>query len=92
VEQGTLFEPSLLRNEMYNGSKPLAIPKLNLQYLSVGDFLWRSFILHRCESYFEIRKDVEDALKRLQPSTSQGATVTRFNGFSKMALPISKPV
>ncbi|KAI9872843.1 MAG: hypothetical protein M1830_001128 [Pleopsidium flavum] len=90
--ENALFEPTLLRNETYNGTRPLAIPKLNLQYLSVGDFLWRSFILHRCESFFEIRKDIEDALKRLQPRTSQSAGSTRFDGFSKMALPISKPV
>jgi intron-binding protein aquarius len=85
-----LFEPTLLRNETYNGSRPLALPKLNLQYLTVGDFLWRSFILHRCESFFEIRKDVEDTIKRLRPKTGRsGATV--FDGFSKMALPISRP-
>jgi intron-binding protein aquarius len=35
----TLFEPTLVRNDNYNGSQPLAIPKLNLQYLTVGDFL-----------------------------------------------------
>jgi intron-binding protein aquarius len=63
----TLFEPVLLRNDTYNGSQPLAIPKLNLQYLTVGDFLWRSFILHRCESFYEIRKHIEDTLKRLRP-------------------------
>ncbi|KAH8821620.1 DEAD helicases superfamily protein-like protein [Xylogone sp. PMI_703] len=86
----TLFEPSLLRSDGYNGSQPLAIPKLNLQYLTVGDFLWRSFILHRSESFFEIRKDVEDTIKRLRPVPSRGDTVN-FEGFSKMALPISRP-
>ncbi|KAI9820245.1 MAG: hypothetical protein M1827_005867 [Pycnora praestabilis] len=87
----TLFETTLLRNETYNGSRPLAIPKLNLQYLTVGDFLWRSFILHRCESFFEIRKDMEDALKRLQPRARQPSGDIGFEGFSKMALPIPRP-
>ncbi|KAE9374541.1 DEAD helicases superfamily protein-like protein [Stipitochalara longipes BDJ] len=86
----TLFEPTLLRNDNYNGSQPLAIPKLNLQYLTVGDFLWRSFILHRCESFYEIRKHIEDVIKRMQPSTSPTGQ-TSFRGFSKMALPITKP-
>lgn len=86
----TLFESMLLRNDTYNGSQPLAIPKLNLQYLTVGDFLWRSFILHRCESFYEIRKHVEDTIKRLRPKLSRdGKTI--FDGFSKMALPITKP-
>jgi intron-binding protein aquarius len=88
--ESALFEPSLLRNESYNGSQPLALPKLNLQYLTVGDFLWRSFILHRCESFFEIRKDIEDTLRRLRPKVGRVGE-TRFEGFSKMALPISKP-
>jgi intron-binding protein aquarius len=86
----TLFEPVLLRNDTYNGSQPLAIPKLNLQYLTVGDFLWRSFILHRCESFYEIRKHIEDTLKRLRPKLGREGQTT-FDGFSKMALPITKP-
>ncbi|KAH8683151.1 DEAD helicases superfamily protein-like protein [Tricladium varicosporioides] len=86
----TLFEPTLLRNDIYDGSRPLAIPKLNLQYLTVGDFLWRSFILHRCETFYEIRKHVEGAIKRLQPSIGRSGQTT-FNGFFKMAMPITKP-
>ena len=85
-----LYDPALLRNELYDGSRPLAIPKLNLQYLTVGDFLWRSFILHRSEAFFEIRKDMEDVIKRLQPRIGrEGKTV--FEGFSRMAIPIPKP-
>jgi intron-binding protein aquarius len=86
----TLFDPQLLRTDNYDGSRPLAIPKLNLQYLTVGDFLWRSFILHRSESFYEIRKHVEDTIKRLRPKTGQNGQTT-FDGFSTMALPISKP-
>jgi intron-binding protein aquarius len=84
----TLFESALLRNDNYDGSQPLAIPKLNLQYLTVGDFLWRSFILHRCESFYEIRRDVEDTLKRMRPVTGRTGQ-TAFDGTSKMALPIT---
>lgn len=86
-----LFDPTLLRNDNYNGSQALALPKLNLQYLTVGDFLWRSFVLHRCESFFEVRKDIEDAVKRLRPQAAHNGSGTRLDGFSKMALPISKP-
>ena len=86
----TLFESTLLRNDHYDGSTPLAIPKLNLQYLTVGDFLWRSSILHRCESFYEIRKDVEETIKRLQPGEGRTGQST-FEGFSRMALPITRP-
>ena len=87
--ENTIYESTFLRNESYNGSKPLAIPKLNLQYLTMGDFLWRSFILYRCEAFYEIRKDMEDVVKRIQPRRT--GTSVRFDGFSKMALPIPKP-
>nr|POE89766.1 intron-binding protein aquarius [Quercus suber] len=85
----TLYDQSLLRTEEFNGTRPLAIPKINLQYLTLGDFLWRSYILYRCEAFYEIRKHAEDTIKRLQPRR-QGPTI-RFDGFSKMAIPISKP-
>ncbi|KIW08100.1 uncharacterized protein PV09_01038 [Verruconis gallopava] len=85
----TLYEQSFLRNDTYNGSHPLAVPKLNLQYLTMGDFLWRSFILHRCESFYAIRKDVEDVIKRVKPRNVSGNI--RFDGQSRMAIPIPKP-
>ena len=89
--EAMLYNQTLLRNETYDGSRSLAIPKLNLQYLSVGDFLWRSFILYRCESFFEIRKDMEDTLQRLQPREASSGNGVSFDGFSKMAIPITKP-
>ncbi|EEH20512.2 hypothetical protein PABG_02743 [Paracoccidioides brasiliensis Pb03] len=89
--ESNLYDPALIRNESYDGSRPLAIPKLNLQYLSVGDFLWRSFLLYRSESFFEIRKDLEAVVKRLQPHLQRDTATVSFGGFSKMAIPIAKP-
>ncbi|KAB8258874.1 P-loop containing nucleoside triphosphate hydrolase protein [Aspergillus pseudonomiae] len=86
-----LYDPALLRNETYDGSRPLAIPKLNLQYLSLGDFLWRSFLLYRSEAFFQIRKDMETIVKRMQPRASRDGKSLTFDGFSRMAIPISKP-
>lgn len=85
----SLYELSALRTDSYDGSRPLAIPKINLQYLTLGDFLHRSFTLYRSEAFYEVRKHLEDTLKRLQPR-SQSGTV-RWDGFSRMAIPISKP-
>ncbi|KAK0623626.1 P-loop containing nucleoside triphosphate hydrolase protein [Immersiella caudata] len=89
-DEATLFETSLRRTDHYDGSRPLALPKLNLQYLSVGDFLWRSFVLYRCESFYGIRQDIEDVLTRVKPESRRPGE-TAFSGTSKMALPISKP-
>ncbi|KAL2002247.1 hypothetical protein VTN02DRAFT_363 [Thermoascus thermophilus] len=89
--EDSLYDPALLRNETYDGSRPLAIPKLNLQYLSLGDFVWRSFVLYRSEAFFEVRKDMEAIVKRMQPTASKGNRDVTFEGFSRMAIPISKP-
>lgn len=88
---GTLYDPALIRNESYDGSRPLAIPKLNLQYLSLGDFLWRSFLLWRSESFFEIKKDLELVVKRMQPRFKRNEGEVSFEGFSRMGMPIPKP-
>lgn len=86
----TIFSESLSRTEAYDASRPLAIPKLNLQYLSVGDFLWRSLVLYRSESFYGIRQDIEDVLRRMRPESTKSGE-TSFAGFSKLALPISRP-
>ena len=39
----SLYEEKYVQHETYDGSKPLGLPKLNLQYLSLSDFMWRSF-------------------------------------------------
>ncbi|CAH0020194.1 unnamed protein product [Clonostachys rhizophaga] len=85
-----LFDGSFQRADSYDGSHPLPLPKLNLQYLSIGDFLWRAFVLYRRESFYGIRKDIETAMRRLRPEINRSGG-TGFSGFSKMALPISPP-
>lgn len=86
----TLFDASFQRADSYDGSHPLALPKLNLQYLSAGDFLWRALVLYRCEAFYGIRRDIETAVRRLKPE-SRSPGETHFTGFSKMAIPIEKP-
>lgn len=85
----TLFDLSFQRADAYDGSHPLALPKLNLQYLSIGDFLWRAMVLYRCESFYGIRKDIETAVRRLRPESRKPGE-THFAGFSRMAMPVSK--
>jgi intron-binding protein aquarius len=84
----TLFDHNFQRADAYDGSHPLALPKLNLQYLSVGDFLWRALVLYRRESFYGIRKDIDSAIRRLRPESKRPGE-THFAGFSKMALPVS---
>ena len=86
----TLFDRGFRRADAYDGSHPLALPKLHLQYLSAGDFLWRTLVLYRLESFYGIRKDIESALRRLRPESRRPGE-TQFAGFSRMAMAISKP-
>ncbi|KAJ2763738.1 hypothetical protein IWQ56_004745, partial [Coemansia nantahalensis] len=75
----------------------LAAPKLNMQFLSVHDYLARCFELLQLESAHEIREDIEDAVRRLQPRATHerpdgGDDVspanTHFAGWARMALPL----
>lgn len=45
----------------------LALPKLNLQFLTLHDYLLRNFNLFRLESTYEIRQDIEDIVLRMKP-------------------------
>jgi hypothetical protein len=45
----------------------LALPKLNLQFLTPVDYLLRNFNLFRLEATYEIREDIVDVVKRLGP-------------------------
>lgn len=85
----SLHETAILRTDDYDATRPLPIPKLNLQYLSMGDFLWRSFVLHRLETFYAIRKDLESAARKIAPRYA-GPSI-KFEGFSRQAIPISKP-
>ncbi|KAF3166940.1 hypothetical protein TWF788_011530 [Orbilia oligospora] len=79
---------NLFHTERYTWESPVPVPKLNIQYLSVEDFLWRAFFLHRAESFFEIHRDIQDTLRRLKPISRAGSVA--FSGNSKMAAQINR--
>ena len=53
------FFPLTVPGEYYNGEGVLALPKLNLQFLTLHDYLLRNFKLFQLESTYEIRGDIE---------------------------------
>ncbi|KAF0044147.1 hypothetical protein F2P81_003305 [Scophthalmus maximus] len=66
----------------------LALPKLNLQFLTLHDYLLRNFNLFRLESTYEIRQDIEDVVWRMKPWQSEyGGAV--FGGWARMAQTIT---
>jgi len=72
----------------YTGQDVLALPKLNLQFLTMHDYLLRNFSLFRYESAYEIREDLVDAIKRVGPRRSLDGGVM-FGGWARMCLPLS---
>ena len=71
----------------------LALPKLGLQFLSFRDYLLRSFELYRLASAYDVRLDINDAIRRLAPRLStklqEGtlntkATRTELTGLARM--------
>jgi intron-binding protein aquarius len=88
-DENTLFDDEVIRIHNYNGEGTLAIPRINLQYLTIRDFLWRNYHLYKLESSYAIRKDIQDAVQRLSPKINWNEGVTNFTGWSRMANMIS---
>ena len=62
------------------------MPKLNLQFLTMHDYLLRNFNLFRLESNYEIHSDLEEVIQRMSPEFTQDAN-TNFRG--KLSLLLS---
>lgn len=62
----------------------LALPKLNLQFLTLHDYLLRNFHLFRMESTYEIRQDIEQAVWRMKPLRAEDGSC-HFDGWARMA-------
>ena len=48
----------------------MALPKLNLQFLTFHDYLLRNFNLFRLEATYEIREDISDVIGRVGAARS----------------------
>lgn len=82
-----IWDPNLVPEEHYSGDYSLALPKLNLQFLTIHDYLLRNFNLFRLESTYEIRGDLQDAVPRMKPSVDHDG-VTQFHGRARMMMPL----
>ena len=82
-----IWDENIVPGEYYTGEGLLALPKLNLQFLTLHDYLLRNFKLFQLETTYEIRGDIEDAISRLKPWTAEDNQVI-FGGWARMALPL----
>ncbi|KAJ6414434.1 hypothetical protein OIU84_003434 [Salix udensis] len=84
-----MWDESVVPSINYSGEGCLALPKLNLQFLTLHDYLLRNFNLFRLESTYEIREDIQEATPHLLPYINNEGE-TAFRGWSRMAVPIKK--
>ncbi|GBL77335.1 RNA helicase aquarius [Araneus ventricosus] len=83
-----IWDENIVPSEYFSGEGCLALPKLNLQFLTLYDYLFRNFNLFRLESTYEIRQDIEDVIRRLRPCKTEVGEVM-FSGWARMAQPIT---
>lgn len=84
-----IWDEDVVPSAYFSGEGCLALPKLNLQFLTLHDYLLRNFNLFRLESTYEIRQDVEDALTRLCPWRAEEGGQVLWGGWARMAQPIT---
>ncbi|KAJ3647426.1 hypothetical protein Zmor_019305 [Zophobas morio] len=85
--EDVIWDENVVPTAYFSGEGCLALPKLNLQFLTLHDYLLRNFNLFRLESTYEIRQDIEDAVSRLCPWKAEDGTVY-WGGWARMAQPI----
>lgn len=83
-----IWNENIVPTEYFSGEGCLALPKLNLQFLTLHDYLLRNFNLFRLESTYEIRQDIEDSVFRMKPWQGEDGNVV-FGGWARMAQPIT---
>ncbi|XKL64533.1 hypothetical protein PGB90_004619 [Kerria lacca] len=82
-----IWNENIVPTEYFSGDGCLALPKLNLQFLTLHDYLLRNFNLFRLESTYEIRQDIEYSLMRLTPWKAEDGSAY-FGSRTRMAQPI----
>jgi intron-binding protein aquarius len=84
-----LWDDHLVPSGSSNGADAaMALPKLNLQFLTLHDYLLRNFNLFRLEATYQVREDLADVLARVAPVTPpDGSGRVVFSGWARMAIP-----
>jgi intron-binding protein aquarius len=83
-----LSDPSQVPYDVVQFSnRAFPFPKLNLQFLTLQDYLLRNFTLYRLEYAAKFRSDLIDIMRRLRPR--QGVKGAQFAGWSRMALTLN---
>lgn len=85
--ENIIWDENIVPTEYFSGEGCLALPKMNLQFLTLHDYLLKNFNLFRLESTYEIRQDIEDAITHMKPWIAEDGSII-FGGWARMAQPI----
>ena len=65
----------------------ICMPSLNLQFLSLNDYLIRNYNLLKLETGYQIRSDLEECIKRMEPEFNQESNqLVAFKGWYRNAI------
>ncbi|CEJ03230.1 hypothetical protein RMCBS344292_17218 [Rhizopus microsporus] len=67
-DENVIFDSAMTQENPYD--RPLPFARLNLQFLTMNDYLYRNYILLQQESTYKIRKNIVDVVRRLSPQVS----------------------
>uniref|UniRef100_A0A1I7RNL0 Pre-mRNA-splicing factor n=1 Tax=Bursaphelenchus xylophilus TaxID=6326 RepID=A0A1I7RNL0_BURXY len=84
-----IWDENLVPYDEYNGESVLPLNRLNLQFLTLHDYLLRNFNLFQMESTYEIRSDLEDALFRMRPYKHEMLDNVVWGGWARMGIPVT---
>lgn len=79
-----LWDETIVPHETYSDGC-LALPKLNVQFLTMHDYLLRNLNLFRLESTYDIRTDMEDVIPRMK-AFQNASGETQFAGYVPRAV------
>eukprot|EP01135_Chromosphaera_perkinsii_P000984 Nk52_evm10s155 gene=Nk52_evmTU10s155 len=85
--EADIWNNDLITTVTFQGEKCLPLPKLNLQFLTMRDYLFRNFTLFKLEATSELRDSIEAAVGRLyfKHNSGERGSVVSSNGPLKMA-------
>ena len=91
--EDVMFNEDVVPSSHYTGDSCLALPKLNMQFLTFPDYLMRNYNLYSLEACYDIRESLIETIKHVKPrarrvSYESSETPTIFTGWARMALPI----
>ena len=87
--EALILNPMLIP-ENKDRSMSLAVPKINVQFLSLPEYLERNFKLYLMEAGYDVRQHLVGVVRRMAPYLNDEGRV-EFSGWSAMGVEVSQP-